>query len=55
MNYNQVIATTTNYDLFDAPTGYSVRITTYGFADLLILFIIAIMPFVLIAIFKKRK
>jgi len=55
MLYNQQIATTTSYDLFDTPTGYSVKITTFGYFDTIIYFLIPITIIFVVGLFKKKK
>lgn len=59
--YNQILTTTTENCLTESTTGAFCSVkevnttTTYQYFDLIIYLIIAILPFVLIALFKRKK
>lgn len=56
MFYNQTIATTTNFDSTGVELGYSVKITEYGYMDILALIFNAGLFFgIVFAFIKKRK
>jgi len=53
--YNTSIATTTNHSPDDAIIGYSVKITTYNYLDLLVYFLLPIILIWVIRLFRRKK